>query len=606
MKTKLTLTLSLVLAALVPAYAADSVFNGFVTAKGDQLMDGDQPFRFVSFNIPNLHLVEDNVAFKVTNPWRLPNRFEITDALESVSQMGGTVVRSYVISVVRTNDLATYPRHVLAPGEFNAQAFESLDEVLMIANQTGVRVILPLVDNWSWWGGRAEYASFRKKSKDDFWTDPQIISDFKQTIRYVLTRTNSLTGVVYRDDKAILGWETGNELDSTLDWTRQIGAYIKSLDTNHLVIDGFTKNVRDEVLKMPEIDMVTTHHYPGDKKSYKELVTENWEKAKGKKPYFVGEFGFAPLAEMQSVFDYVRESGISGALVWSLRPHNRDGGFYWHSEPAGGNKYKAYHWPGFPSGNEYEETLLLNTMRNAAFAIRGVAVPKASVPKSPILLPIQTVGAISWQGSAGASSYVVERARSKTGPWVVVGDKVDDAVTAYRPLFSDSKAGMGEWFYRVSARNESGVSEPSNVSGPVSVRYQTLVDELTDFSKVASRDGAFEIKTHDCRQAKEDTARAAGTVGSTVVYHVNGSIKGVRVYALFPKDVSDLSLMISKDGKFYKPLAPLKEEYFGDAGDYGYFKPVLYRTSPANVPGNFLRVELTGDTEIGRIEIDYQ
>ena len=95
------------------------------------------------------------------------------------------------------------------------------------------------MDNWVWQGGRAEYAGFRGKTRDDFWTDPQLIADFEQTVQFILTRTNSYTGVRYADDKAILCWETGNELASPPSWTREIAAYIKSLDTNHLVMDGF-------------------------------------------------------------------------------------------------------------------------------------------------------------------------------------------------------------------------------------------------------------------------------------------------------------------------------------------------------------------------------
>jgi len=79
--------------------------------------------------------------------------------------------------------------------------------------------------------------------------------------RFVLTRTNALTGVRYCDDKAVLCWETGNELSSPPDWTREIAAYIKSLDHNHLVMDGFGASVlRPESLAMPEVDIVTTHH----------------------------------------------------------------------------------------------------------------------------------------------------------------------------------------------------------------------------------------------------------------------------------------------------------------------------------------------------------
>ena len=36
--------------------------------------------------------------------------------------------------------------------------------------------------------------------------------------------------------------------------------------------------------------------------------------------------------------------------------HRREGGFYWHMEVGTGrNIYKAFHWPGFASGDRYDE-----------------------------------------------------------------------------------------------------------------------------------------------------------------------------------------------------------------------------------------------------------
>jgi len=41
------------------------------------------------------------------------------------------------------------------------------------------------------------------------------------------------------DEPAILAWETGNELPNPpTAWSARISAYIKSLDSNHLVLDG--------------------------------------------------------------------------------------------------------------------------------------------------------------------------------------------------------------------------------------------------------------------------------------------------------------------------------------------------------------------------------
>ena len=351
-------------------------FMHFITARDGQLLDGEKEFRFISLDIPNLLVVEDNVPFAEENPWRLPDKFEIHDALETLRQLGGTATRSYVITVVKTNDLPGTPRHVLGPGKFNEAAFRTLDEVLAAANRTGVRLIIPLVDNWVWQGGRAEYAGFRGKTKDEFWTDPQLIADFEQTVHFILTRTNTVTGIRYCEDKSVLCWETGNEIASPPAWTREIAHYIKSLDTNHLVMDGFnTARLRDESLEIPDVDIVTTHHYPGNKKSFAELIRANAGMAKGKKPYIVGEFGFVSTMQMADAMQAINDSGCSGGMLWSLRFRNRDGGFYWHSEPGlGGNLYKAFHWPASTIGNDYDEINLMAIVRSNAFAIRGLSI----------------------------------------------------------------------------------------------------------------------------------------------------------------------------------------------------------------------------------------
>ncbi|HEX4932075.1 MAG TPA: cellulase family glycosylhydrolase, partial [Gemmatimonadaceae bacterium] len=349
------------------------------------------------------------------NPFRFPDEFEIEDALESIRQMGGRVVRIYTLSVRRKDDDAGMPRHVLGPGTFDEDAFRALDKVLDIANRKGVRVIVPFVDQWSWWGGIAEYAQFRGKAPAEFWTDPQVVADFKQTIAYVLNRRNTYTGARYKDDKAVLGWETGNELSNPPSWSRDIAAYVKSVDPNHLLIDGYhagNRGLVPESIDDPNIDVITTHHYPDFPVPLLDAVEQARAQIAGRKPYFVGEVGFMPTATIRGLFDAVIARDISGALVWSLRVHNRDGGFYWHSEPAGGGLYKAYHWPGFRSGDAYDESALLASMRDKAFAIAGGPVPPLAAPAPPVLLPVPGVHAISWKGSAGASAYDVERAPS--------------------------------------------------------------------------------------------------------------------------------------------------------------------------------------------------
>ena len=257
-------------------------------------------------------------------------------------------------------------------------------------------------------------------------------------------------------------------------------------------------------------------------------------------------------------------------------------------------------------------------MRSNAFAIRGLPVPAVGVPAPPTLLPIADAAAISWQGSVGAKNYQVERAAEENsnlnlpsggahpigGNWLIVASNVDEAFTQYRPQFADENVPAGRWYYRVRAQNESGVSEPSNIVGPVTVENATLVDELADFSKIHSRRGAWKIAGRDCRSAKEDAHRAAGGAGDALIYELPSSIQSFRVFAFFPKEENDVKFSVSRDGRNFRDLAVRGETYFRGSGEYGYWKPVLFHAEEIH-GGNFLKIELTGETQISRAEISY-
>src|SRR5262249_41398966 len=155
---------------------------------------------------------------------------------------------------------------------------------------------------------------FRNKPPEAFWSDPELIADFKRTIDYVLNRRNTYTGKLYRDDPAIFGWETGNEIDATPEWTREIAAYIRQLDPNHLIVDGRSLHgVADWQLEEPNTDVITPHHYPHPTPDFPPAIRVARAATKGKKPYFVGEFGFVDTPRIRGVLDTVIDDGIAGA-----------------------------------------------------------------------------------------------------------------------------------------------------------------------------------------------------------------------------------------------------------------------------------------------------
>lgn len=594
-------------------------FENFITVSGNRLMDAETEFRFISYNIPNLNFVEDEMAFARKHAFRLPSSFEIRDALNSVKQMGGRVVRMYTIPVKRESDIEGIPRYVLAPGKFDEKSFKTMDTVLAIANEVGVRLIVPLVNGSKWMGGVPQYAGFRGKNIEDFWTDPELMIDFKKTVKHVITRTNTVTGTKYKDDKAILCWETGNELFCPHSWTAEIVEYIKSLDSNHLVMDGFFAvgtvfndrelniSVREESILDPNVDIVSSHHYEPDPLDMVKNIKANAEIVQGRKPYIIGEFGFIGTPGVRAVLDEVIAENIAGALIWSLRYHRKEGGFYWHSEPMGGGLYKAYHWPGFDSGDEYDERNLLELMREKAFEVQKKEVPEIEVPEPPLLLPFDDVSEISWQGSMGASYYNVERATSKSGPWKIIGFNISDAAIQYYSLFNDKSAGFGEeYYYRIVAENVAGFSLPSNIIGPVKINHKVLVDNMGNYGSLYSYKGGISLAATEDRKFKEDIYRIEGNEGSELIYFVPGNIKSWKVYSFSETNEQALEFFQSGDGEGFKKIDVVKETFFGGKGDYSYWYPILYEYNLKDKQARYLKIKFIRISQIGRVEISYR
>jgi hypothetical protein len=611
----LWLGLALGLAYTPDVTAAPQGFEHFVRREGDKLFDGDLEFRFISVSIPNLHYIDDDMRFDRSIPFRFPDESEIDDALETVSQLGGQVLRMYALSVRKPDDPAQMPRHILGPGRFSEEAFTTLDRVIAAAHRHKVRLVIPLIDQWSWWGGTAELAGFRNKPAGEFWTDQELIKDYGIIVGFLLNRVNTVTGVPYREDKAILAWETGDELAAPDTWIGRAAAIIKGFDRNHLVVDGAQRPlVPDASLDDPNVDLVQTHHYERDPRQILDRIRRNAARARGRKPYYVGEFGFLPTESLKAVIDLVIDRGMTGAMLWGIRYHNRDGGFYWHHEPAGGDPFQSYHWPGFASGERYDERRVLKLLRDRAYRIRGLLQvpgdnpPPLPRPAPPKLLEVSSGGLITWRGSTGAEDYQIERTRGQGGPWEIIATGVSDADVQYHPLYSDETASpLYSYSYRALARNGTGLSDPSNVLGPVQMDHHTLVDEFSNDARIFLREGKLTFRQNEARKFREDCHRLTGEPGSAIVYHGASGIRKVRVFAFSQSEQPELEFATSFDARAFQPASPLMDAAPPSSGKdlHGAWNALLY-TLTVEQPGSpFLRIEFRGPTQVGRIEVEY-
>lgn len=449
---------------LAPAPSLPEKNLGFITRTGNQLLENGKPFRFISWNIPNLHIIEDpswrqlqqNPKGKTPEFWHATNAFEQEDALRTVSELGGRVVRIYTLSILGGKNNAKGPNHYEGPAKpLNEALMKDYDRMLALANRYGIRLIAPIIDEWDWFGGRKEFAALN--GGGDFYTDRRVIDAFKALIDQLVNRVNTITGVAYKDDPAIMAWETGNELQRTPQaWTTEIAAFLKQKAPKQLVSDGadWTRGSLDD----PNIDMVTSHYYENGGADYASRLMADATQAAAKKPFFAGEFGCTRKETLLATLDATLASGATGALWWSLRFRASEGGFYWHDDGV----TKAYHWPGFASNATSSEREVMQETRLRAWGIRGFQPPARLQPGAPVLLAFSTPQAIAWQGSTGAETYTLERSIDGKA-WQVIADKLEDAGNPFVP-FADATAKAGNRYqYRIRAVNEAGTSDWSPV-----------------------------------------------------------------------------------------------------------------------------------------------
>ncbi len=545
-----------------PACRTDGLTGGFVTRDGDQLLLDGEPFRFVSFNVPNLHMLEDPT-------WHLPTPWEQADAMCTIQQLGGQVARTYVLSVGDSG--ADTPRHVTAPGEFSEDLFVALDHALAEAARHDVRLVVPLVDQWWWWGGIADYAGFRGLDETAFWTDEQVIQDFEATVGHLVTRTNTVTGVPYADDPALLAWETGNELDAPQAWTARIASLIKDLDPNHLVVDG-RYGIDPESLDNPDIDVVSDHFYwpPPYWDDYAAAASAGQAQAAGARPLMIGEYGFVDTDRIAEMLDVVVAEEIAGALIWSLRFHREAGGFYWHTEIDDGESlFRSYHWPGFDSGNAYDEREILALHRAAAHAVQGLEVPGVTAPHAPELLSCADPAALTWRGSTGAGAYRLDRADEADGPWETVAEGFDDATDPHAAVVADPTAPAGEAVhYRVVALSDGGSSEPSEPCGPVTVPSER--SETHDFDSLAGLldHDNLTVDTSNAPYFDGDEGRLtrAGAGPGSATLSVSGQLTSLELTTWhWPwEDRGLITLEVSPDGSAWQVSTPTETDLGGD------------------------------------------
>lgn len=433
----------LIIVKQIVKYPVHAIPETFVKRIGSELVLKGKPFRFSGANIYWLGLDEnvDGVDY--------PTHFRVDDALETAQLMGATVVRAHTLGISVGCPRCIEP----SPGTFNETALRYVDYAIMSARQHHLRLIIPLVDNFHYYhGGKYVFTQWRGlKDQNQFYSNSSVLEDFEDYINHLLNRVNSYTGVAYKNDPTILGWETGNGLVAPSSWVETIAAYIKSVDQNHLVIDGnsgqsYGSSMFAGDVQLPDVDIYTGQYYP---MSVSALNAQAEKAQEANKVFIAEEYAWNNYGGGDSLDRFLTDIetnyAIAGDMFWSLFGHSDSFGYVPHPDGY------TLHYP----GDTPAMSVRAQELRTHAYTMAGLSVPDNRISGTPVIT--STTPGLEWRGVAGAATYSIERStQGPDGPWVVICRKcVTDNTT---PWFQQEDPPGTKAWYRIQAFSMTGVA----------------------------------------------------------------------------------------------------------------------------------------------------
>jgi len=300
---------SLVLAAVISCTAKD---NRFVSVKGHQFIVDGKPYYFLGTNLW--------YGCMLGQPGPAGNRPRLMAELDHLKSMGIDNLRVMGASEGLGLEGQIQPAIQPEPGRYNETLLRGLDFLMAEMGKRKMHAVVFLNNYWEWTGGMSQYMSWvtgdeypspmnpkygywgLMKTSGLFYNNEPANKLYRDYIRMLLNRKNTVTGRRYRDDPAIMAWQLANEprpypdakdrdtfYPNFLDWVEGTAKFIKSIDSHHLVSTGneglagclwgesdttWAEKCYRAMHSSPAIDYLTMHLWPLNWSWYDPLKAE--------------------------------------------------------------------------------------------------------------------------------------------------------------------------------------------------------------------------------------------------------------------------------------------------------------------------------------------
>jgi len=225
------------------------------------------------------------------------NRERLVKELDFMKSIGITNLRVLGASEEGGQYNTVRPAIQEKPGQYNEDLLIGLDFLLSEMGKRNMHAVIFLNNYWVWSGGMSQYVSWFENEpvpnpfleqydwsqfmnfSARFYTNKEANQSYRDFIKSLINRKNTITNKFYKHDPAIMSWQLANEprpgdreegkrnYAIFSKWINETAGYIKSLDKNHLVSTGNegtagcigSAKVFKEIHSYDNVDYMTFH-----------------------------------------------------------------------------------------------------------------------------------------------------------------------------------------------------------------------------------------------------------------------------------------------------------------------------------------------------------